>query len=92
MKELSFSRPCLMEFRYCNDVTVVDISLRYSPFWTLHPFSCNNVNITRISIFNPPSPNTGRDMGLALGHLTDGIDPDSSTNVVIKDCRISTGY
>ena len=49
-----------------------------SPFWTLHiPFS-QYVDIHHINI-------------LSFGPNNDGIDPDSSNNIVIRDSLIDTG-
>jgi hypothetical protein len=48
--------------------------------WTLRPTACDNVTIARVTIVNPPdSPNT------------DGINPDSCSNVHISDCHIDVG-
>ena len=48
------------------------------PFWTVHPTFCNNVHIHDVRI-------------VTEGPNTDGIDPDSSQNVLIERCYISTG-
>ncbi len=83
MWRTQFLRPCLVEFYGCQNVWVEGITLQNSPFWTLHPVYCDNVNIIGITITNPmeevESPNT------------DGINPDSSTNVKILNCTISVG-
>jgi polygalacturonase len=48
--------------------------------WTLNPVACDNVTITRVTIRNPEySPNT------------DGINPDSCSNVHIANCHIDVG-
>jgi polygalacturonase len=42
---------------------------------------CDQVRVEDVTITNPP----------ALGHNTDGIDPESCRNVQILNCRIDTG-
>jgi Glycosyl hydrolases family 28 len=70
-------RPSLIEFFECENVLVEDLTLRESPFWTLHPAFCKNVTLRRLRI-------TG-------GFLNDdGIDPDSCEDVLIEDCDIRT--
>ena len=50
-------------------VTVVD-----PPFWAMHPYACDTLLFEDITYSAPPtSPNT------------DGIDPDSCSNVVIRN-------
>lgn len=69
-----------MEFVSSQKIVISNVVLRNSPFWTVHPVYCDNVIVKGVSIFAPRSaPNT------------DGIDPDSSTNVCIEDCYISNG-
>ena len=49
------------------------------PFWTVHPFDCQHVTIRNIDIWNPAhSPNT------------DGVDPDSCSDVLIENCALQT--
>eukprot|EP00946_MAST-07B_sp_MAST-7B-sp1_P000886 g886.t1 len=79
-KKLENGRPHLIELYNSSDVTVSDLTLKDSPFWTLHPVYSRNVHIYDLNISAPAdSPNT------------DGIDPDSSTNVLIERCTISCG-
>jgi hypothetical protein len=60
-------------------IIIVVLSLfRLAP--SLTPSYCNQVQITNLRILNPfDAPNT------------DGIDPDSSTNVLIDSCYITCG-
>ncbi|KAI0504471.1 hypothetical protein KFK09_015423 [Dendrobium nobile] len=77
---LNHTRPHLVELMYSTGLVISNLTFKNSPFWTIHPVYCNYVFIQNITILAPlDSPNT------------DGIDPDSSTNVCIKDCYISTG-
>ncbi|KAJ4954226.1 hypothetical protein NE237_031058 [Protea cynaroides] len=80
-KLLNHTRGPLVQIMWSSDISISNITLRNSPFWTLHPFDCKNVNITNVTILAPvlEAPNT------------DGIDPDSCENVVIEDCYISVG-
>jgi len=78
--ELNYTRGRLVELQFCSYLTIDNITLQNSPFWTLHPIYCQYVTLTRITIFNPIlSPNT------------DGIDLDSSSHVVVSDCSIECG-
>lgn len=72
-------RPFLVRWVRCADVSVRDVQLRNSGAWTMHFFQSKNVHVDRVTI---------RSRGLANN---DGIDVDSSENVGIADCDISTG-
>lgn len=50
---------------WSSDIVISNITLRDSPFWTLHPYDCKNVTVKNITILAPilGAPNT------------DGIDP-----------------
>ncbi|WOL16410.1 putative polygalacturonase [Canna indica] len=77
---LNYTRPHLIELMYSTEVVISNLTLINSPFWAIHPVYCSQVLIQNLTILAPPgSPET------------DGIDPDSSTNVCIEDCYISTG-
>ena len=77
---MQFLRPPLVQFFNCANILLDGIKLQNSPFWALHPVFCAGVAITGIAIQNPPdAPNT------------DGIDIDSSENVLIANCHVSVG-
>eukprot|EP00271_Cylindrocystis_brebissonii_P019457 TRINITY_DN5915_c0_g2_i1.p1 TRINITY_DN5915_c0_g2~~TRINITY_DN5915_c0_g2_i1.p1 ORF type:complete len:499 (+),score=32.60 TRINITY_DN5915_c0_g2_i1:205-1701(+) len=77
---LKYSRGSLIEILWSNNVVVANITLLNSPFWTLHPTYCKKVLVTNVNIWSPEH---------ALS--TDGIVPDSCTDVLIADVRITTG-
>ena len=84
MAQTQFLRPPLVQFRHCQNVLMEEVTLVNSPFWTVHPLYSDNVVIQNITIDNVTraggdSPNT------------DGIDPESSTNVRILGCHINVG-
>eukprot|EP01134_Creolimax_fragrantissima_P001304 CFRG1304T1 len=73
-------RPTLLGAIYVNGLVIRNINLVNSAFWTIHPLFSDHVLVTEVNISAPAdSPNT------------DGIDPDSSTNVYIARSRISVG-
>ena len=73
-------RPHLVRFVDCRDVLIDGLHFSNSPRWTLNPVACDNVTITQVTIRNPhDSPNT------------DGINPDSCSNVHIANCHIDVG-
>lgn len=77
---LPYKRPYLICFEYSEHVRIEGVFLTNSPAWTVHPLYCNDVIVHGIRIKNPSdSPNT------------DGINPNSSTNVRISDCMIDVG-
>lgn len=79
-KELTYMRPRLVYFEKCTDVEIRDITVTNSPCWTIHPYWCDNVNVIGVKVKNP-----------AISPNTDGINPDSCHNVLIKDCKIDVG-
>lgn len=73
-------RPRLLAFARCRGVTVRGVRLIDSPSWTIHPWRCRDVRVDGVTIVNPPdAPNT------------DGIDPESCADVLIRDCVIDVG-
>ncbi|KAK1259234.1 putative polygalacturonase [Acorus gramineus] len=51
-----------------------------SPFWTVHPVYSSNIIVSGVTILAPVNSAN-----------TDGINPDSSSNVLIEDCYIISG-
>ncbi|KAK3124872.1 hypothetical protein QOZ80_7BG0595170 [Eleusine coracana subsp. coracana] len=65
---------------YSTRIVISNLTFTNSPFWNIHPVYCSQVLVQHLTILAPiSSPNT------------DGIDPDSSTNVCIEDCYIRNG-
>ncbi|KAL2498589.1 Pectin lyase-like superfamily protein [Abeliophyllum distichum] len=79
-RTLKHTRGHLVELINSNNILISNLTFLNSPFWTVHPVYCSNVVIKDMTILAPlNAPNT------------DGIDPDSSTNVCIEDCYIESG-
>lgn len=79
-KELNYTRGYLIEMMYCDTVLISNLTLIDSPSWNIHPVYSSNVIVKSVSILAPlRSPNT------------DGINPDSSTDVLIEDCYVVSG-
>lgn len=78
---LNYTRGPLLQLMWSRDIHISDVTFRDSPFWTLHPYDCENVVIRNVTILAP----------LTEAPNTDGIDPDSCVDMVIEDSYISTG-
>ncbi|VAI32498.1 unnamed protein product [Triticum turgidum subsp. durum] len=80
-KLLNHTRGPLVQLMRSSNITISDITLRDSPFWTLHLYDCKDVTVSGTTILAP----------IAGAPNTDGIDPDSCENVMIENCYISVG-
>jgi hypothetical protein len=70
----------LIIFSDCCDVTIRDVLVTNSPFWTVHLADCDGVVVSGIRIWcNLLVPNS------------DGLDVTSSRNVLVSDGGIPTG-
>ncbi|KAI4310788.1 hypothetical protein MLD38_035738 [Melastoma candidum] len=79
-RTLVHTRGHLLELMNSQDVLISNLTFRNSPFWTIHPVYCRNVVIKDMTVLAPlNAPNT------------DGIDPDSCTNVCTEDCYVESG-
>lgn len=76
-----FLRPPFIQPMFCKNVQIEGITIKNSPFWTVNPEFCENVTVHAVTIVNPGknAPNT------------DGINPESCSNVHISDCHITVG-
>lgn len=81
---LEVERPRLVFIDRCTDVHVEGIRLEDSGFWNLHLYRCRDVVIDGLRITIPSSTPD------LAAPSTDGIDVDSSQNVTIRRCFIST--
>jgi polygalacturonase len=77
---LRAGRPNLIQFVNCSQIEITGVTLKDSPFWTVHPVYSRDIHIHHTTIRAPlHAPNV------------DGIDPDSSRNVLIEHNDISCG-
>lgn len=71
-------RPHFVQFNRCRNILIEDISIRNSPFWTIHLLLCDTAIVRRIDVS-------------ADGHNNDGIDPEMTRNLLIEDCVFDQG-
>ena len=87
-RTILFFRPRLVMPKYTSNILVENITLKDSPYWTLHLAWTTNVYINNITVLTPLGPiyNTTH-----TGLQTDGVDIDCSVNVTVENSYISTG-
>ncbi|XP_051137837.1 probable polygalacturonase [Andrographis paniculata] len=79
-KQLQNTRGYLVEILFTNQLQISNLTFKNSPSWNLHPTYCNDVIIEHVTVLAPiDSPNT------------DGIDPDSCSNIRIRDSYVVSG-
>jgi polygalacturonase len=71
-------RPQLIQLNRCRNVLIEGVTIRNSPFWTIHLLLCDSVVVRRVDIS-------------AHGHNNDGIDPEGTCNLLVEDCRFDQG-
>lgn len=71
-------RPSCIQFLGCSRILVEGVTVKNSPFWTIHPVYCDNVIVRQVTI-DSHYPNN------------DGCDPESTSNVLIENCLFKTG-
>lgn len=77
---LSHQRPKLIEIVDAVGVTIRGLTLRNSPFWTQHVIYASHVVFDGLTVLADRS----------VGN-TDGIDPNSATDVLINNCHVDVG-
>lgn len=76
--EGTYLRPPLIQFFRAERVLLQDYTLHNSPFWVNHLVYTNHATVRRIRVESLHTNN-------------DGVDVDSSRNVLIEDCLFRTG-
>jgi polygalacturonase len=71
-------RPPFIQLNRCKNVLLENITIRNSPFWTIHPVLCENVIIRGLDV-------------QCRGWNTDGVDPEFCRNVLIEYCQFDQG-
>ena len=73
-----YLRPQFVQPYRCKNVLIEGVTFLNSPMWILNPVLCENVTIQGVTV-ESHGPNS------------DGCDPESCKNVLIKDCYFNTG-
>lgn len=76
-------RPQLVYISNSNNVTVQDVALVNSAFWTNHLYRCNRVKYLDCSIVSPTASET-------RAPSSDAIDLDVCHDVLVRGCYINT--
>lgn len=76
-------RPRLVYISNCRNVTVQDVSLVNSPFWTNHIYKSERVKYLGCTIYAPHEPKESK------APSSDAIDLDVCRDVLIRGCNIS---
>jgi len=74
----SLMRPGFIQFNRCTDVRLEGVKIRESPFWTIHLLCCDGATVRGVDSF-------------ATCKNSDGIDIESSRNVLVEDCVFEQG-
>jgi polygalacturonase len=73
-----YLRPQFIQPYRCKNVLIEGVTIKNSPMWEIHPVLSTNVTVRGVRI-SSHGPNN------------DGCDPESCTDVLIKDCYFDTG-
>ena len=71
-------RPQFFQFSGCRNLRLEGFKVRESPSWTIHVYDTKGVVIRGLDV-------------IACGRNTDGIDIDSTEDVLIENCRLDQG-
>lgn len=74
------ARPRMVFLNHCEHITMIGLTIKNSPSWNIHPYFSNHLLFSCLTILSPKdSPNT------------DGIDPESCSDVNIIGTYFSVG-
>jgi polygalacturonase len=76
--EGNYLRPNFIQFYNCKNVLIDGVTLKDSPMWFINPVLCRNLSVINVKIEG-------------LGPNNDGCNPESSKDVLIKDCYFNNG-
>ncbi len=76
-----YLRPKLIVFRYSRHIRMENVTVENSPEWQIVPYYSDDLTFRNMEIYAPD----------VKSHNTDGIDPFSSSHIVIDHVTIDTG-
>jgi polygalacturonase len=74
-------RPRLIVFRHSSHILMENVTVQNSPSWQIVPYYSDHLTFRNMKIYAPDR----------ISHNTDGIDPFSSSHVLIDHVTIDTG-
>ena len=81
LSNLDEQRPRLLFVSNSSNVTIADVTLQNSHFWSTHIYKCDHVKYLNCSILAPHSP--------VRAPSSDAIDIDACHDVLIKNCYLN---
>jgi polygalacturonase len=73
-----YLRPNFVQPYKCKNVLIEGVTFKNSPMWFIHPVLSQNVSVLHVTVEG-------------LGPNNDGCNPESSKDVLIKNCSFNTG-
>lgn len=74
--KFSHERPKLFRIENTRNIRIEDITIKNSGSWCVYFGGCDNIRISRVSVYNKEN------------HNNDGMNFDGCSNVWIKDCNL----
>ncbi|KDN55737.1 glycoside hydrolase family 28 protein [Flavobacterium seoulense] len=71
-------RPQLIQFNQSENILIEGVSIRNSPFWTVHTYLSKDIVLRNLDIY-------------AHGHNNDGFDPEMSQNILVENVTFDQG-
>ncbi|MCO6490772.1 MAG: glycoside hydrolase family 28 protein [Phaeodactylibacter sp.] len=76
--EGAYLRPNFIQPYRCRNILIDSVTILNSPMWIIHPVLSENIAIQNVRV-------------ISHGPNSDGCDPESCRNVLIKNCYFDTG-
>ncbi|MBS6956492.1 MAG: glycoside hydrolase family 28 protein [Enterocloster asparagiformis] len=73
-------RPRAIFLNGCENISLVGITVKNSPSWTIHPYFSNHLRFIGLNVLAPKD-----------SHNTDGLDPESCRDVELAGIHFSVG-
>jgi polygalacturonase len=73
-----YLRPNFIQPYKCKNILIDSVTIKRSPMWEIHPVLCENVTVRNVTV-------------ISHGPNNDGCNPESSREVLIKNCYFDTG-
>lgn len=80
-REPGYTRPRLIVFSHSHHILMENVTVENSPMWQIVPYYSDDLTFRNMKVLAPEG----------VSHNTDGIDPFSSSHVVIDHVLIDTG-